>query len=378
MKRRFGLTRKQAVAGVAVAVAVATGAVVLARNQDGPKQSASVPQRVLEFTAQDLAQATREPVARTMPVTGTLTALQTTVLKTRTPGVLTAVLAREGEAVRAGQLLARVDDADVRAQLAAREADVAAARAQLDFARRNLQRQRDLLDKGFISPNAFDTVRNDEALARARLDAVRAQATQARKSLADQTLAAPIAGVIARRHAEPGERLPTDAPILTIVSLDKLEIAVDVPTSSIANVAVGQTVTVRVEGLAGRSFEGRVERINPQATAGAGVVPVYVVVDNPDHVLRAGLFVHGELVLASAQSQVTVPAAAVRGPDGAQFVYAIEHDRVVKRPVEVAFVSGNRAVLSAGLADGATVVAANLGELPDGAQARMPAAAGRS
>ena len=234
-----------------------------------------------------------------MPVTGTLTALQATVLKTRTPGVLTAVLAREGEAVRAGQLLARVDDADVRAQLAAREADVAAARAQLDFARRNLQRQRDLLDKGFISPNAFDTVRNDEALARARLDAVQAQATQARKSLADQTLAAPIAGVIATssrrarraaayrcahshdrvaRHARDRRRCPHQQ------------------HRQRGGRADGDGAR---RGPRGRTFEGRVERINPQATAGAGVVPVYVVVDNPDHVLRAGLFVHGELVLAA-------------------------------------------------------------------------------
>ncbi len=373
-RRRLG-----AAAAALAAIAAIAGAIVLARAGDVQKKPAAAQSaRVLEFAAADIAQVKRESVPRTMPVTGTLVPLQEAVVKTRGPGVLTAVLAREGESVRKGQLLARVDDTEARAVLAARQADVAAAQAQLGYAQRNLQRQRDLLDKGFISANAFDTVKNEVAVAGARLDAAKAQATQVRKTLADQTLASPISGIVARRHAEPGERLPADAPILTVVSLDRLEVAVDVPTTSIAAVSVGQAVSVRVEGFDGRVFEGRVERINPQATAGAGVVPVYVVVDNPDRALRAGLFAHGELVLAAGAPRLTIPASALQERAGAHFVYAIENGKVALRPVKLAFLAGSRAVLAEGLSEGAIVVAANLGALPEGAQARLPAPAGKS
>ena len=259
--------------------------------------------------------------------------------------------------------------AAARGSLAARQADVAAAQAQLNWAQRNLGRQRELLEKGFISRNAFDNVQNEEQVARARLDAARAQQAQAAKALADAQLPSPIDGIIATRHAEPGERLPADAPVLTVVSLARLELAANVPTTEIAGVRIGQPVRVRVDGFEGRVFEGRVERINPQATAGAGVVPVYLVVDNADGTLRAGLFAHGELMLSAGAPSVVVPAAALHDEGRERYVFAIEGGRVTKRPVQVAYVASGHAVIAQGIAEGTTVVAVNLGQLPVGAQA---------
>jgi len=371
-----GPRRRHVLLLVAVLVtAFAVVALLIGRSkQPAPMQGERAAQpQALQFGAQDIARVTREQVSRTIPITGTLAPLQQAVVKTRAPGVLTSVLAREGERVKKGQLLARVDETEVRAVLAARQADVAAAEAQLDWAKRNLERQRDLLAKGFISENAFDQVKNEEAVASARLDAARAQAAQVRKSLSDQTLSSPIAGIVAQRHAQPGERLPADAPVLSVVALDRLEFSADVPTTSIAQVEVGQSVSVRVEGYEGRSFQGRVERINPRATAGAGVVPVYVLVDNPQDELRAGLFAHGDLMLSDPQAQLTIPAAALHGDETARFVYVVEDGRVRRRAVELDYVDGVRAVVRSGLAEGATVVAVNLGPLTEGAAARLPA-----
>lgn len=363
--------------GLLVLIVAAIAGTIAGRLRDQPKPAppgAGAP-RVLEFSREDIAYAQMETVARSFPVTGTLAPLEQAVVKTRSPGVLTEVLAREGEGVSKGQLLARVDATEVKAQLAAREADVVAARAQLELAQRTLKRQGDLLEKGFISPNAYDSVKNDAAVARARLDAANAQAAQVRKSVSDQTLSAPLTGIVARRHADPGERLPADSPILTIVSLDRLELAADVPTTEIARVSAGQTVRVRVDGFGERVFEGRIERINPQATAGAGVVPVYVSVDNARHELRAGLFAHGDIVVGEAQQRVTIPAAGVRERDGGHFVYVVRGDRLVERAVTVGFVADERAVIATGLSAGDTVVAANLGPLPNDAPVRLPATA---
>jgi multidrug efflux pump subunit AcrA (membrane-fusion protein) len=132
-----------------------------------------------------------------------------------------------------------------------------------------------------------------------------------------------------------------------------------------------------VDGFGEQTFEGRVERINPQATAGAGVVPVYVIVTNPGQVLRVGLFAHGELVLSAGEPRITVPASALHERDGEQFVFAIENSQLVRKPVRVAFTTDSRAVIAEGLTEGATVVAVNLGLLPEGAQVN-PVAAGQS
>jgi RND family efflux transporter MFP subunit len=113
-----------------------------------------------------------------------------------------------------------------------------------------------------------------------------------------------------------------------------------------------------------------VERINPQATAGAGVVPIYVVVDNTDGTLKAGLFAHGQVVLSTQQAAIVIPASALREGNGERYVYAVENGTVVKRAVQVSFVADGRASIASGLSAGAQVVAANLGQLPVGAQAR--------
>jgi len=369
LKAIFVLT---VVAGVAVGVAG-----VSMRKQPSSSQpstaTASVP-GTLEFAPSDLARATQAELTPSVSVTGTLTPLEQAAVKTRAPGVLSSVLVREGQTVGKGQLLARMEDTEMQARLNEREADLAAAQAELGLAERTLQKQKALLDQGFISSTAFDTAQNTAQVARARVDISRAQLAGVRKAWADLTLEAPIAGAVAKRHAEPGERLPADSPVLTIVSLRRLELTADVPASEIGKISAGQHVNVFVDGFAGAAFAGRVDRINPQAIASAGVVPVYVIVDNAGEQLRAGLFAHAEIVLSTRQRGVQVPATAVREQSGSRYVYAIEGERLVRKPVSVAFFSGAQALITQGLAEGELVVAANLGELPEGAQVRIPQA----
>jgi RND family efflux transporter MFP subunit len=139
----------------------------------------------------------------------------------------------------------------------------------------------------------------------------------------------------------------------------------------IARVSVGQQVNVRVDGFEGRVFSGRVERINPRAIAGAGVVPIYVVVDNTDGTLKAGLFAHGQVVLSEQEAGIVIPESALHEGNGERYVYAVENGKVVKRPVQVSFVADGRASIASGLSAGTQLVAANLGRLPVGAQARI-------
>ena len=188
-------------------------------------------------------------MARTLPITGTLMALTTATVKAKVAGELIEVTVREGQTVRQGQLLARIDQTEVQARVAARSADAAAARAQLQLAEKNQVTQKALLDRNFISQNAFDTTQSGYDVAIARLRAAEADLVSARKTLGDSTLYAPFSGIVSERHAQPGERVPLDAKVLSIVDLSVLTLEASVPASSIAQVRVGQPVEFRVDGL---------------------------------------------------------------------------------------------------------------------------------
>jgi RND family efflux transporter MFP subunit len=305
-------------------------------------------------------------------------ALTAATVKAKVAGELVAVTVREGQAVQKGQLLARIDQTEVQAKVAARSADAEAARAQLQLAEKNRITQKALLDKNFISQNAFDTTQSGYDVAVARLRAAEADLASARKTLGDASLFAPFSGIVSERHAQPGERVPLDAKVISIVDLSVLTLEASAPASTIAQVKVGQPVAFRVDGFGERRFDGRIDRINPATAAGSRSISVYAVIENRDALLRGGLFAQGDLILEKMENAVIVPATAVREEIGQTFVYAIDNGVLRKKPVKAgpSDSNGMLQVLS-GLAAGDRVVKNNLGQLRDGSpvQVRERAAA---
>ena len=191
-------------------LALAAAGLIVAAGYAGVrgKTSASAPpvQPMVEFTQQDLTIVEPQPLDHTLPLTGTLSPFNEATLKAKVAGELIQVAVREGQSVEQGEVLARIDQTEVRARVAAREADVAAARAQLDWANKNRSTQSALLDKKFISQNAFDNIQSNYDVAVAKLRSAESELVVARKSLGDSVLVAPFPGIVAQRHVQPGER----------------------------------------------------------------------------------------------------------------------------------------------------------------------------
>ncbi|HEX7055233.1 MAG TPA: efflux RND transporter periplasmic adaptor subunit [Burkholderiales bacterium] len=335
---------------------------------------ASAPEapKALEFLPGDLYTVEPRTLERTLPLTGTLAPLVEATLRAKVAGELVELAAREGEPVREGEVLARIDPTELRARVAAREADVAAARAQLVWAEKNRATQRALLEKRFISQNAYDNVESNYRVALARLRAAEAELALARKSLGDSVLRAPFSGVVAERFAKPGERIAVDARVVSLVDLSRLELEAAVPASEIAQVRVGQALEFRVDGFGERTFAGRIERINPATVAGSRSINVYAAIDNPGGELRAGMFAHGTAILERIAGALFIPAAAVRREGGRPFVYALADARVVRRPVTLGAPDSTGWVqVLDGLRAGERIVRANLGVLREGAAARL-------
>ncbi len=339
--------------------------------------AAPAPEPVLEFRASDLATVETGPLERTVPLTGSLAPLTEATVKAKVAGELVDVPVREGQSVQRGQVLARIDPTEVQARVAAREADAAAARAQLTWAQKNRATQKALLEKGFISQNAFDNIQSNYDVAAAKLRAAEADLVVARKSLGDAVLVAPFAGIVAGRHAQPGERVALDARVITVVDLARLELEAALPAAAVGQARTGQVVSFRVDGFGEREFSGRIERINPATAAGSRSVSVYAVIDNPDGALRKGAFAQGTLRLGQARQALLIPASAVREEAGASYVYALVDGAVKRKRVKLgaADAAGRIEVLE-GLSAGERIVRTNLGALREGAVARIAVAQG--
>lgn len=366
------MARRLLLAGVAAVLAAGVALYAVRGGGERPQAAEKTAPQALEFLPSDLYTVRREPLERTLALTGTLRPLLEAEVRAKTAGQVLEVTAREGEAVQEGQVLARIDPTELRARVAGREAELAAARSQLALANKTLQQQRALANQGFISRNALQNAESSFEVAQARVGTARAELAVAREALENTVLRAPFAGSVAARLADPGERVAVDAPLLRIVDLTRLALEVNVPAENIGEVRVGQPLTFRVQGFGERRFTGAVERINPTTSEGTRSIPVHVVVRNDDRSLRAGLFVSATLVLERLEDALPIPATALREEDGRRYVYEIEDETVRRRAVQTGMATRNGMVdVRQGLEAGAVIVRNNLGQLRDGAAARV-------
>ena len=342
-----------------------------------PAATSAANEVVLELTAADVLTATVAPLARSVPVSGTVRAIRSAIVKARVPAEIIDIAVREGEQVRQGQVLVRQDTTELDLRLRQAQQQVASAQAQYETARRALANNRALVDQGFISPTALETSLHNETAARAALTVAQAAADLAGKSLADATLRSPIDGWVSQRMMQAGERAPVDARILELVDLSRMEIEVALPPEDVAGVQTGQPARLKVDGVPDE-IPARVARINPSAQAGSRAVAVYLAIDGQPG-LRQGLFAQGQ-VLLEERSALTVPPSAILVDRPLPYVRVLEGTRIVARTVRTGMrgkSAGRDAVeILEGLVEGERVLAGTVGHVGDGASWRPSPTAG--
>lgn len=322
----------------------------------------------LELAAADVATVARAVLTRSLPVTGSLSPLVQTTVKAQAPGEVLEVTVREGQSVRNGDVLVRIDTRSLNAELDSRQAALEKARADLALAKLNRDNSTSLLEKRVISQNAYDTTESAYQANLANAKLAEAQLSQARIALGYATVRAPFDGTIAQRLVQPGEKVEIGSSLLTLVDLSHLELQAPAPADEISSVRLGQIANFRVGGFGERRFEGRVERINPMTDTGSRSVMLYLSVDNPDGALKGGMFAQGDLILDETEPVAAIPLTAVRTEAGLPYVFAIQGAKIARRPVTLGLRSEeqNLVELRAGLETGARVVAARIDTLKDG------------
>lgn len=340
--------------------------------------SAAKTQTQVELAESDIVKAAQRELGVGVPLTGALKAANFAVIKARVAGELQGMTVREGDNVKAGQVLARIETVEYEARVNQTKRQADAAKAQIDIAQRQYDNNKALVDQGFISKTALDTSLATLESAQASYKAAQASVDVSRKSLDDTVLRSPLTGTVSQRLSQPGERVGIDARILEIVDLSRLELEASISAADAVAVRVGQTAQLQIEGMAstGRQTKvsARVARINPSTQAGSRSVLVYLSVDKPEG-LRQGLYAEGKLGTGRA-SGLTVPVSAVRTDKPSPYVQVVSNSQVQHKPVTLGVrgeASGQNDlfVVVEGIADGDAVLGGSVGPLREGTAIKL-------
>ena len=375
-------------AAVVVAALFATRG-IMARKAAGASAAAAAASaaatQAIELAPGDVATVLRTELSRSLAITGSLRAVQSAVVKAKIAGELKSLLVREGDRVKAGQVLGQIDTTEAQWRLRQSEDQAQAAQSQLEIAQKTLDNNKALVNQGFISRNALDNSLSSATGANASLQAARAAAEIARKGVQDGTIRAHIGGLVAQRLVQPGERVGVDARIVEIVDLGRLELEASVAPEDVVQLRVGQFAQVQIDGLPD-AVPARVVRINPSAQAGTRSVLAYLELAGSGNAgsagLRQGLFARGSIELQRKPALV-VPASALRFDQARPYVLAVVGGQAAARPVTIgsrgevlmAGRSESAVELTSGVEPDTVVLRDTVGTLREGTRLTLPGAA---
>jgi HlyD family secretion protein len=321
-------------------------------------------------------QATQWP--RLLSANGNIAAWQEAVIGAEISNYrLTEVLVNVGDRVVKGQLLARIADDNVAADLALSTAGVSEAEANLAEARFNAERARRLRAAGFYSPQQAQQSESAEQAAQARLQAARARRQTDALRMAQTQVRAPDAGVISARTATVGSLTQQGQELFRLIRGGRLEWRAEVTGAELGRLRPG--VAAAITTTSGAVVIGRVRALAPTVDPATRNALVYVDLpgDATDKGARAGTFARGQFELGDAPA-LTLPQSAVVLRDGFSYVFRlVDNDKVLQTKVETGRRLGGRVEILAGLDDKANVVASGAGFLADGDTVRVVAATGR-
>ena len=318
---------------------------------------------VLSVSANDVLVAQNTEMTVGVALSGPIKAVRSAAVKAKVAGELQGLSVREGDSVKAGQVLARIDNTEglARVRQASEQAD--AAQAQVAIAQRQRDNNQALVNQGFITRTALDTSLANLDAAQATHKAALAAVDLARKGLADTELRAPIAGQVAARLVQNGERVALDARVVEIVDLSALELEAALTPGDALLVRAGQKAELQIEGTALR-VGATVARISPAAQAGSRSVLAYLQLDKTEG-LRQGLFAQGTLRTGQTQG-VAVPLSAVRTDKPQPYLQLVRDGKVVHQTVSLGArgrVQGEDWVAVAPLTAGEQVLRVGVGSL---------------
>ncbi|GAB4245210.1 MAG: hypothetical protein Kow00109_21220 [Acidobacteriota bacterium] len=323
----------------------------------------------------------QRPISSYIIANTTLEAVREVTVYSRVSANVVELFAEEGDIVRQGQLLCRLEDREIRneleqAEIAVRQAEVSLEQAQVRarLSEASFQRAKTLFEQGLMSQEEFDQVRlqNDtDALAltnaQRQVEAARARLEAAQIQLDYTTVESPINGVVTQRLIDVGDRVNMNEVLFTIQEFPPLWARIYVPERYLPSLRIGEETLVRFDSLPGREFRGRIKLISPTVDANTGTVKVTVELNNTSNVLRPGMFGTVYIATETRPNAVVVPKKAVVRERDQNYVYVINEDNTVtRRQVQLGLAEEDYVEITQGVQAGEAVVTVGVETLNDG------------
>ena len=384
-------------ATAAIAAIGAAACSTQAKGSSDPAVSAPEPLAVTTAVVES------RPLDRFLRVTGSLTADEQAEVSAETAGRVVATPVERGSKVSQGTLLVRISASETSAQLEEAEAnaaqiearlglapggsfspdavpDVMNAKANLQLAEAEFNRIKSLLDQKVVSQSEYDqrqtqveasrqqyqAARNAAEQSYRSLQAARARITLAKKSVADTLVRAPFSGVVAERLVSVGDYVARGTKVATVVSVNPLRVELTIPEQSVSLVKIGQLVRLAVDAYPDREFTATIRFISPSLRSDQRALTVEAVAENPDELLKPGLFATAMIKQAMSAPGLLVPATAVETVSGTSRVFLVKDGRIEERIVTLGEKVDSFVELTSGVAAGDVVAAEPRGRLVDG------------
>ncbi len=289
-----------------------------------------------------LIRPSRSDIVQSIRATTSVEAKREADVYSKMAGFCDRIFVEEGDSVRQGDSLAKLEDAEIR--LAFEQ-----AAARLDKAKNDYERAVELHAGGLISDQAYQNLSVQFRLAKADYDL-------SKKRLEDTSILAPLAGVVTERNVKLSDLVSTTQPLFKIVDLKNLEAEVHVPEQDYAKVRQGQEAILKIDAFPDKSFSGKVERKSPVIDSRSGTAQATIAVKNPEGILRPGMFVRVQIVVAVHPNALTVPREAILMQGEKKTVFTVQGGTAREVTVQTGFQEGDRVEILDGLADGDRVV----------------------
>jgi RND family efflux transporter MFP subunit len=308
----------------------------------------------------------QQPV--TIRATGSFTAAESSQVSPQVAGQIVETPVNVGDLVKAGEVIARLDDRDARARLAQATATLQQAQATAANAKAQAERSANLVKTGDISTSDFQTLTTQVATATAQVAQAEAQVTIAQQQLTETVIRAPFRGHVSARPVAAGEYVTTSLSVATIVRIQPIKLELQVAEADAAKIEVGMQVSAVVASFPNRTFTGRVTAKNPALNVESRALTVVAEFKNDDLALNPGMFATAAISLPQTEQVLSVPRAAVFTPAGSPSaqVYVAQDGKARLRTVQAGQAQGDLVPIASGLQPGDIVITSNQDKLFDG------------
>ena len=318
------------------------------------------------ITVQKVGQTTLNEI---ISLSGTIEPRQKAPVLSRVSGRLEEIFFREGDPVKKGALLAKIEERDYKLRLMEAQSALRAAAAELENAEGFYRRMAGLFAEQVITPQEMDNVRNRLDAAKATMDRFQAQTDLAREQLSDCRITAPFAGFVGHRFFDPGIFLTSvSGPIMELVDLSSVKVSIPLGETELVRLRSGQPVEIKPDAFPESVFSGNVARINPVLDPVTRTTTCEIMISNPGYRLKSGMFVRAEIKVSNRKDVLAVPQEAIIRQGDKTFVFVIRDVTARQKEVSLGIQDGNLLEVKSGLADGDIIATSGIDTLFEGAK----------